>query len=275
MRIGVGTAALSGLVGLARVRARRRLARFEREVAGRAKHAADRLQGAAYRISGSHPDPDADDDVVEQRVRSSLGSMRKQLDLPRVNVTVTDHVVSLHGVVGAEDERRQIEAAVEAIEGVRAVYSYLHVGLGPGDTRPSEGRAHPPESEAHHELFGVVRALDVGDEEQVGRCVAGVLSVFVEHLPDDERRHLVAHLPTDVRPLLTPPRRLGGSVSLRTVDEFVDEVANAIGRSRGTAEQATRAVLATLRELVPEEAGHVASVLPSGLAELWPQPVAG
>ena len=275
VRLGVGTAAVSGLVALARSRARRRLAHLERQVAGRAKHAADRLQGAAYRISGTHPSPEADDDVVEQRVRSSLGGLRKELDLPRVHVTVTDHVASLHGAVDTEDHRSRIEDAVESVDGVRAVYSYLHVGLGPGDTRPSEGRAHRPESTAHHELLGAVRALNVGDEEEVGRCVAGVLAVFVERLPADERRHLVAHLPVDVRPLLIPPRRIGGSPDVDSVTAFVDEVANAIGRTCGTAEQVSRAVLATLRELVPEEGDHVAAVLPAGLQELWPEPVAG
>lgn len=116
--------------------ARRRLHSANRT----AKYVGGQLHGAAYRARGGHPDPHVPDDVLADRVRSSLGTLEKRLDLPRVHVMVQKHVVSLHGSVGTRADADAIEQAVGAVSGVMGVDSHLHVGLTAGDCRPSRGR---------------------------------------------------------------------------------------------------------------------------------------
>jgi hypothetical protein len=92
------------------------------------------------RIAGRQPEPRVGDDVLADRIRSSLGPLRKRLDVPHVHVTVERHVVLLHGEVGTEADATAIERAVRQVSGVRGIESYLHIGLLDSDTRPSEGR---------------------------------------------------------------------------------------------------------------------------------------
>lgn len=104
------------------------------------RHLAGQLRGTLYRLSGGHPDPRVPDDVLADRIRSSLGPIEKRLDLPRIHVMVEKHVALLHGDVATADDADELVACVERVPGVAGVESYLHVGLIPGDTRPSEGR---------------------------------------------------------------------------------------------------------------------------------------
>lgn len=106
----------------------------------RLRYAGGRLQGLSYHLEGRHPDPNASDDIVADRVRSAIGGLEKQLDLPHVHVLVERHVALLHGDVGSEADARAIERAVAKVWGVRDVDSHLQVGLIAGDTRPSQGR---------------------------------------------------------------------------------------------------------------------------------------
>ncbi|MFA5891775.1 MAG: BON domain-containing protein [Actinomycetota bacterium] len=99
-----------------------------------------RLRGIEYRVSGKHPAPDVGDDILADRIRSTLGPIEKRLDIPRVHVTVFDHKAVLHGAIGNADEERAITEAVTSISGVSAVESRLHIGLSAGSTRPSVGR---------------------------------------------------------------------------------------------------------------------------------------
>jgi hypothetical protein len=101
-----------------------------------------RVRGAMYRIAGRHPDPNVDDRTLADRVRSELGPVEKQLDVPHVHVMVQDHVVALHGDVEWPHEAATIERAARHVSGVRAVESHLHIGLLPGDSRPSWGALH-------------------------------------------------------------------------------------------------------------------------------------
>lgn len=107
----------------------------------RVRYACGLMRGTAYRLSGGHPDPNVTDDVLADRIRSTLGTLEKRLDLPRIHVTVQDHVALLHGDVAGETDVEELVAAVWRIPGVARVESHLHVGLIPSDTRPSEGRA--------------------------------------------------------------------------------------------------------------------------------------
>ena len=74
-----------------------------RRMRGDAVRRARRLRGvgsgAWYRLSGHRPDPNVSDDILVQRVRSALGPIEKELDLPRVHVMVEDGLAILHGEV--------------------------------------------------------------------------------------------------------------------------------------------------------------------------------
>jgi uncharacterized protein (DUF2267 family) len=228
------------------------------------------LEGLRYRAAHRHPDERADGNILADRVRSMLGPIEKRRDLPHVHVMVEGHVVLLHGEVPGDADAEAIEAAVGRVPGVHRVRSFLHVGLLPSDTRPSEGRRQQQPSEAYRRL--VAAAADTLDDKAAGRFAArAILSVFAGRLPEDEREHLLGHLPEDARTLCqarlrqwTPP------ADVDTVQDFVLAVAP-FGRTASPEEVAEtiRAVLAELRNLVPEEAGDVVAVLPQELRELW------
>lgn len=110
----------------------------------RLRYTAGRLRGATYRLGGRHPDPDVDDRVLADRIRSELGGLEKRRDLPHVHVMVEKHVALLHGDVPTRADADAVEKAVGATSGVTAVKSHLHIGLLKGDTRPSQGHAVSP-----------------------------------------------------------------------------------------------------------------------------------
>lgn len=57
--------------------------------------------GCRLAVAGRSP---VGDDVLADRVRSRPGPVRKRLDVPRVHVMVTGHVVTLQGEVGTLGE---------------------------------------------------------------------------------------------------------------------------------------------------------------------------
>lgn len=256
-----------------RTAARSPAAPFARRAAHRAgstyRYLQGRWRGIRYVAAGRTPDPEVDDLVLADRVRSTLGPIEKRLDLPRVHVMVDERVVVLHGEVGTAEDAVRVERASFAVPGVRGVTSYLHVGLLPGDTRPSAGGRGGPPSEAMHVLTAAAEGAGC-DPDSARRAVHAVLSTWAERLPGGELGHVLGHLPEDVRPLARPPRLVPrGPRHVRRVPDLVDRVAQVERLPRGRAEAVTRAVLAALRHLVPEEAGDVAAVLPPDLRELW------
>ena len=77
-------------------------------------------------------------------------------------------------------------------------------------------------------------------------------------------------MPADVRALAGPPRRLGERPTrVRTVRDLVADVITRGGIEPSRTDAITRLVLAKLRDLVPEEVGDVAAVLPAELREAW------
>jgi uncharacterized protein (DUF2267 family) len=73
-----------------------------------------------------------------------------------------------------------------------------------------------------------------------------------------------------VRVLAGPARRHGEHVPrLRTVPQLVAAVIAEGGIDPAHAEAITRAVVATLRDIVRDETRDVAAVLPDELRELW------
>lgn len=245
-----------------------------RKLAGRLQDASNRLAGAAYRLGGGEPDPAAPDAVLEQRIRSRLGGLQRELDVPRVHVTVADHVATLHGVVGTADQATTIRHAVERISGVATVRSRLAIGYGSGDSTPSEGRRRRAPSAAWRDLVGSVREIGVDGEETATRLTVTILQTFLGALPEGERAHVTGHLPVDVRERLEAAPIIGTPRRPRTVQGFDRAVTETAGVPARTARLATRSLLATLRDVVPEEVADVEAVLPAGLKELWREPTA-
>lgn len=233
-----------------------------------------RWRGISYRLAGRRPDPGVPDDVLADRIRSTLGPLERRLDVPRVHVMVEDHVALLHGDVGTAGEAEQIEQAVRAVSGVSAVESYLHVGLLRGESRPSQGRGHAV-SEARKRLLGAAARAGV-PEEQAPLVVRAVLGRFSERLPERERAHLLVHLPEDVRSMLEAPKRLGHPRRVRTVSDLVFMIlvsSDAVDPAK--ARDVARSILGELRRLVPEEAADIAAVLPAELRAFWEAVVTG
>lgn len=269
--LAVGVAAFGAVVLLRRDNAMRRtLKRASKEAGRRVRRLRGSAEGARYRIAGRRPDPDVSDDVLTQRVRSVLGPLEKQRDLPRVHVMCEDGFVLLHGEVPSEGDISKIERRVLEVSGVRSIESFLHLGLGHGTTRPSAGRAAQATrpSDAMRELLRA--AQDAGaPENSAVLAVRAVLGAFTDRIPENERRQLLSHLPLDARALAGPPRRGGAAPRVRTVPELVARVIAHGGIDPERAGAITEAVLGRLRTLVPEEAGDVAAVLPHDLRALW------
>jgi uncharacterized protein (DUF2267 family) len=243
--------------------ARRLTKRLSRDV----RYAVASAPGILYHLSGRRPDPDVPDDVLADRVRSSIGPLLHRLDVPHVHVMVDGRVAVLHGDVPSLFDALRIETEVLRVSGVRGVESHLHVGLLPGDTRPSDGDTGVLPSGAYRTLLDAARGAGA---EPADRAVHAVLCAFADRIPPDERAHLVEHLPDDVRRMLSGPRRIEApAVRLRSVDQLVAAVVAEGGITPAVAEPVTRAVLSKLRVLVPEEEHDVAAVLPAALRELW------
>jgi uncharacterized protein (DUF2267 family) len=247
-------------------RTARRLAdRLARDV----RYASASAPGILYRLAGRRPDPNVSDDVLADRIRSNLGPLEKRLDVPRVHVMVEGHVAILHGEVPGERDGVAIARAVMRMSGVKGVESHLHAGLAAGDTRPSQGAVvPPPASDALCALLDAAR--DAGAGSNARPAVHAVLCGFADRIPEDERAQTFAHLPADVRALARGPRRHGDRPPrLKTLPQLVAAITAEGGIEAQHADEITRAVVATLRGLAPEEARDVAAVLPPELRELW------
>ena len=161
------------------------------------------------------------------------------------------------------------------VSGVRSVISYLHIGLTRGTTRPSTGRAaHTGHSQQLEHLLQAARSAGV-PENRAAAAVRAVLGAFTERIPENERRQLLAHLPSDARALAVPPRGLGGAAHVRTVPELVGSVTAHSYVGVVNVDALVESVVGCLRTLVPEEARDVAAVLPEDLRRLWINAVPG
>lgn len=263
---GVAVGALSPERHLKRMRRRlaRRGARWFSYLEGR-------LEGTKYRWLGMEPDPTIEGALLADRVRSALGPLEKRLDVPRVHVMAEGHTVLLHGEVSSDDDAEVIERAVLDISGVDGLRSFLHIGLGEGDTRPSAGRSHQPYSKAYQRLVGAAREAAVVDDATARRIARATLATLVTRLPAGERAHVLAHLPTDARALAEPRMMRWDGAPIDTTADLELAVSSASGEWRyRVTDGAVRAVLTVLQDLVPEEVTDIAAVLPEDLRALWP-----
>lgn len=264
----VAGGALAAGVGMLETVAGRRLSRkLARTVSRTARYQSGRLEGLRYRVAGRRPNPDVDEHVLADRVRSVLGPLEHRLDVPRVHVQAHDHQVLLHGEVATEEQARKIVEATRAIPGVNEVLSHLHVGLFAGDSRPSEGERHPAPSAGLLSVLAAAHGAGVPEGSERA-AVRAVLSSFSSLLPPGERRHVIGHLPMDLRRLAEPPRpRWLAHRHVRRIEDFaLDALPNYEHSMR---EAIVESVLGALRDLVPEEVTDVAAVLPGELRDLW------
>lgn len=248
---------------------RKVLRRRADELARELRNWSNRLEGVSHHLSGRQADPNVPDNVLADRIRSSLGRLEADLDLPHVHVMVQDRIALLHGDVARRQDATRIEEATASIPGIDGVESFLHIGLIAGDTRPSEGKGHPVPSDALRRLLSAVTGMGIG--EQMARPILrAILSAFMERLPGGERAHVISHLPADVRELAAAPRRIGMPASAaRTVSDLL---ATVIADGLVPIEQAAgalEAVLQALGDLVPEESQDISAVLPRELREIW------
>lgn len=234
----------------------------------RLRYALGRGHGLLYRWSGRRPDAEVADDVLAERVRAQLGPVLKRLDLPRVRVTVQNHVAALHGDVATPLDAVALERVVWTVPGVRGVISLLHDGLLPGDSRPSEGAGPHPVSTVLRELLAAARAAGCDDETALP-AVRAVLSAFFEELPPATRRRLDTHLPLDVRVLALPVTRHGATGHVHTAEALVGTVLRLGHLEPATAPAVVSSVLHALRGLLPQDAAAVRAALPGDLRLVW------
>ena len=264
----VGAGALAIGVGVLETVGGRRFSRkLARAVSREARYQSGRLKGLRYRIARRRPNPDVDDRVLADRVRSVLGPLEHRLDVPRVHVQAQGHDLLLHGDVASEEQATKIVEAARSVTGVREVKSHMHVGLFEGDSRPSEGAKHPAPSAGLTSALAAAHGAGVpeGSERAAARSV---LSTFSSVLPSGERRHVLGHLPEDLRELAAPPRQ--SRQAHRHVRRFEDFALVALpSYEPSMRETIIESVLGAVRDLVPEEAADVAAVLPGELRDLW------
>lgn len=200
-------------------------------------------------------------------VRTMLGPLIKRLDLPRIHVMAEGHRVLLHGEVMTASDAQMIAHTVEQLPGVEAVESHLHVGLVPGDTRPSEGAPAP--SAMMSAL--VAAAGEIGLHGAPARAAAwGALSAILEQVPPPERHHVFSHLPTDVSDFVRPRRRYGDE-ELHWQTELQLDAATALrgGITMEEANELIPKVIRVLKTFVPEEAQDIQATLHAQLKHLW------
>ena len=113
-------------------------------------------------------------------------------------------------------------------------------------------------------------AQDAGAGPEPRDAVHAVLCGFTDRIPEGERVHVLAHLPSDARALAGPAHRHGEHAPrIKSLTQLVASAVEEGGLDPRHAERITRSVVAALRSLVPEEADDVAAVLPAELRDLW------
>jgi Uncharacterized conserved protein (DUF2267)/BON domain len=206
---------------------------------------------------------------LADRVRTSLGPLLHALDLPRVHVMAEGSVVLLHGDVSSVTDAECIEDRVARIPGVSTVESHLHVGLLPGDSRPSAGHDGAPQSAMLIALLATAEAIGITGSP-ARAAVRGTLNAVLSQIPPGERVQLVEHFPNDVRALVNA-RRVIGETERHWRTELALDVAAAWrgGITVDDAQVLVPAVIGVVRRFVPEEDADVEATLKRRIKDLW------
>ncbi len=210
---------------------------------------------------------DVDEVVLADRVRSTLGPLQKELDLPRLHVMAEGDRVLLHGEVDSEASRDRVEAAVRATVGVGSVGSYLRVGLLAGDSRPSSDLHDDDPSRMARHFHDALTGVGISGRP-ADLALAETLRLWSNVIPAGERAHLKAHLSKDVQALMHSERH-GRSNRVGDAAELINQVRIRSGLAPAQAKQAVHTIVHELRTLVPEECDDITVVLPMELRPLW------
>lgn len=110
-------------------------------------------------------------------------------------------------------------------------------------------------------------SASVDDRDEAERMLGAVLHALHDRL-GSEADHLVAQLPSDVKPLVDPGE--GDGVVKLSWDEFIERVAHECAIDLDRAEEVTRSVFHVLKEHISDgEARHVSAQLPRDLKDAW------
>jgi uncharacterized protein (DUF2267 family) len=248
----------------ARVFGRRRTVRGIEQLSRWLRDTHGLLQGVDYRVRGRGPGTGVSDRVLADRLRTRLGPVTRQLDLPHMTVEVADGVAVLHGDVADGAQADVVVSEARQVPGIVDVDAHVHICLSPSDTRPSTSQRHASPSHQLTRLEQAARATGV----EVGQA-AVVLQVLLQRLPAGERAHVVNHLRADVRQLVDGVRVPDDVLHVRDVDKLVEIAGRIAGLSNRRARGTLEAVMIVLAELVPEEGADILAVLPGELRELW------
>ncbi len=210
------------------------------------------------------------DHDLADHVRTKLGPLLHTLDLPRIHVMAEGFNVLLHGEVGTESDAVAIENAVLDMSGVIGVESHLHIGLLPSDVRPSQGK--PGRSPTMTALIHATDDLGIDSMSARSAALRAALTVLFEQIPHSERRHVIAHLPTDVVTFVNPRRNIG-EPRLHWHRPLMLDAAVSLrgGISLDTAILLVPKVIKVIRTFIPDEDADVQATLSQNLREYWSQ----
>jgi uncharacterized protein (DUF2267 family) len=138
------------------------------------------------------------------------------------------------------------------------------------ESRELRHEAHTRESYARF----IKRLCDVGPvpmERDLAECAAvAVMSALERRLPADEAKDLEAQLPRKLVEFLPPPDKRSPRPHKFGREEFIQTVADDLGKTPQEAEGLTRLVFRAIREQISEgEARDVEGNLPPDLQALW------
>jgi len=110
---------------------RSRAANLEKQLDREIHYEEGKMKGTVHKIrekSGlSSKKPFVDDDMITQRVRTTIGENPQLRHLPRINVDTAGGVVTLRGRVKSKSEEKTVVGTAEAVTDVDSVVSKLTV----------------------------------------------------------------------------------------------------------------------------------------------------
>jgi hypothetical protein len=206
-------------------------------------------------------------------VHSLLGPIIKSMDLPRIHIMAEGSRILLHGDVATEVDASLIEGIVKSFDGVESVESHLHIGLLPGDTRPSTALQGSSNSSADSNMMKALNeaAAAIGlTDGPAESAIKGTLSAILEQVPPNERQHVLAHFPGDVA-LLMKPRFHFGDEDVHWKTELELDVSASLrgGFDLPSAEVLVPLMIGVIRRFVPEEDHDIIATLHTALKDLW------
>lgn len=141
------------------------------------------------------------------------------------------------------------------------------------ETELKQRREQRHESHVSRTYAAFIRHLcDVGGmAPELAECAAvAVLGALERRILPSEARDLEAQLPRRLVEFLPPPDRRPARAERFGKEEFLESVADELGRPLPEAELLVRAVFAAIQDQISEgEADDVASNLPPDLQALW------